>query len=104
MGKKKAKPATEPAPVAVETEQKTKKLSMIAAAKVVLRASVKPMRCQDIIAAMSCEGLWDSPNGKTPHTTLYSALIREIRENGRKAHFKRVGVGLFTVSKVGHAS
>jgi hypothetical protein len=34
------------------------------------------MRCTELIAAMAAKGYWTSPGGKTPASTLYSALLR----------------------------
>ena len=31
-----------------------------------------------MIEAMASQVLWKSPGGKTPHATLYAAIIREI--------------------------
>jgi len=31
---------------------------------------------------MTARELWQSPNGKTPHVTLYAAMIREIVKKG----------------------
>ena len=33
-----------------------------------------------MIDAMTTKGLWTSPGGKTPHATLYSAILREITD------------------------
>ncbi|MFO0840686.1 MAG: hypothetical protein U1D55_19430 [Phycisphaerae bacterium] len=42
------------------------------------------MRSTEMIAAMAEQGLWTSPNGKTPHATLYAAILREISAQGRR--------------------
>ena len=34
-----------------------------------------------------------SPNGKTPHVTLYAAMIREIARKGNDARFVKTGRG-----------
>jgi len=57
-------------------------LSALDAAAKVLAASKEPMRARDLIAAMADQGLWSSPNGKTPEATLYAAMIREIAAKG----------------------
>jgi hypothetical protein len=74
---------------------KPKRLSAIDAAAEVLRKTGKPMRCQDLIAAMAEQGLWSSPNGKTPAATLYSALLREVQTKGEQARFRKADRGLF---------
>ncbi len=43
----------------------------------------------------SGEGLWTSPNGKTPHATLYSAILREINTKGAESRFTKVERGQF---------
>ncbi len=76
------------------------KLSAIDAAAVVLSAASEPMNCKEMVEAMSDQGLWESPCGKTPSATLYSAIFREIGAKGRKARFKRVGRGRFVARAV----
>jgi len=36
-----------------------------------------------------------SPNGKTPHATLYSAIIREIATKGKEARFVKKDWAMF---------
>ncbi len=74
---------------------KPKRVSAIDAAAEVLRKSGEPMNARDLIAAMTKQGLWTSPKGKTPHATLYAAMLREINDKGGKARFKKTGRGLF---------
>ena len=61
-----AKPATD------------KKMSAIDAAAKLLGQAGEPMNCKAMIDAIAAKGYWTSPGGKTPHATLYSAIIREI--------------------------
>jgi HB1/ASXL restriction endonuclease-like protein with HTH domain len=68
-------------------EPKEKKLSAIDAAAQVLAASKEPMNAKEIIEAMTTKALWTSPGGKTPHATLYSAIIRDISTKGKDARF-----------------
>jgi hypothetical protein len=72
-----------------------KRISALDAAAQVLAASKEPMRAKDLIAAMADQGLWSSPNGKTPEATLYAAMIREIAAKGSDARFRKVERGLF---------
>ena len=72
-----------------------KRISALDAAAQVLAASKEPMRAKDLIAAMAEQGLWSSPNGKTPEATLYAAMIREIAAKGSDARFRKVERGLF---------
>lgn len=50
-----------------------KKLSQIDAAVEVLRKAGEPKTCRAMVEAISAKGLWTSPAGKTPATTLYAA-------------------------------
>lgn len=72
-----------------------KRVSALDAAATVLKKAGKPMRSQEMIAAMTEAGLWSSPNGKTPHATLYSAILREIGTKGKEARFRKVDRGQF---------
>ncbi len=36
------------------------------------------MNAQELITAMETKGYWTSPSGKTPHATLYSAILRDL--------------------------
>ena len=76
-------------------KEKTKRVSALDAAAQVLKAAGKPMRAQDLITAMTEQGLWTSPNGKTPHATLYAAMMRESRDKGKAARFAKVDRGMF---------
>jgi len=40
-------------------------------------------------------GYWTSPGGKTPHATLYSAILREINLKGKGSRFVKTDRGLF---------
>jgi len=78
---------------------KQKKPSALDAAAKVLGEKGEPMNCQELIKAMSEKGYWKSPGGLTPHATLYSALIREIKIKGKEARFKKADKGKFTLAK-----
>ncbi len=82
-------------------EAKPKRVSAIDATAQVLQKRGTPMNARDLIAAMTKQGLWTSPNGKTPHATLNAAMLREIGSKGGKAHFKKVGRGLFAFNAGG---
>jgi hypothetical protein len=84
---KKAKAAKEP---------KAKKVGALDAAAQVLAASSEPMNCKQLIEAMASKGLWTSPGGKTPHATLYSAIIREISVKGKDSRFTKKDRGQFS--------
>ena len=97
-GKPKAtKPAAEKKAKA-KGETKTKKLSAIDAAAKVLTDAKKPLNAKEMIEAMGAKGLWTSPGGKTPHATLYSAILREINVKGKDARFKKTDRGQFAIN------
>ena len=91
-GAKAAKPKAERKPAA---NAKPKRLSALDAAAMVLQKSGQAMRSQEMIAAMAEQGLWTSPNGKTPHATLYAAILREIGTKAKDARFRKVERGKF---------
>jgi len=76
-------------------EKKPKRLSALDAAAQILAKASEPMRAQELITAMEDQGLWKSPQGKTPHATLYAAMLREINEKGKDARFSKVDRGQF---------
>ena len=57
------------------------------------------MRAQELIAAMAEQGLRKRPAGKTPHATLYAAMIREARDKGTASRFRKVDRGMFALNK-----
>lgn len=79
-------------------EPKVKKLSAIDAAAKLLAESKEPMNCKQMIDGIAAKGYWTSPGGKTPHATLYSAILREINEKGKDARFKKTDRGHFAIN------
>ena len=75
-----------------------KKLSAIDAAARVLGEAKQPMNCKELIESMSTKGYWTSPGGKTPHATLYSAILREITAKGKEARFAKTERGKFAIA------
>jgi hypothetical protein len=73
-----------------------KRLSCVAAALKVLGESSDPMNAQELITAMEAKGYWTSPGGKTPHATLYSAILRDLAR-GDESRFVKTERGRFTV-------
>jgi hypothetical protein len=53
------------------------------------------MSCPQMIGAMAQKGYWTSPGGKTPASTLYSALLREISTKGSRSRFVKTQPGQF---------
>ncbi len=82
-------------------EKKPKRVSALEAAARVLAKAGKPMRAQELIAAMAEQNLWKSPAGKTPHATLYAAMMREARDKGTASRFRKVDRGQFAFNKAG---
>jgi hypothetical protein len=78
-----------------EAEAKGKKLSALAAAAQVLAETGKPMACKEMIEAMAAKGYWSSPGGKTPASTLYSGILKEIATKGKESRFKKTDRGRF---------
>ncbi len=90
-----AKPTKKTRTRTAAAEPKPKRISALDAAATVLQGAGKPMRAQEMIEAMAEQGLWSSPNGKTPEATLYAAIIREIATKGDAARFRKVERGQF---------
>ena len=94
-GTTKAKPK-KAATRAKQGDKRTKKPSGLDAAARVLAESKEPMGVREIVKVAFEKGYWKS-GGKTPHATVYSAIIREIAAKGKKSRFKRVGRGKFAL-------
>jgi len=76
-----------------------KKLSALDAAAKLLAETGETMGAKEIIAALEAKGYWKSPGGKTPHATLYSAIIRELDAKGEQARFVKTERGRFAARK-----
>lgn len=109
MSKKKASPKTASTKTATPKAPKAKKppklkaardgkLSAIDAAAKVLGEAKEPMNAKGMIEAMSAKGYWTSPGGKTPHATLYSAILAEITKKGKESRFKKTDRGHFALN------
>ena len=81
------------------TDAKPKRMSALDAAAQVLAKAKEPLGAKALIEAMAQQGLWSSPGGQTPHSTLYAAMIREIATKGTQARFKKVDRGQFTANR-----
>jgi hypothetical protein len=78
-----------------KAEAKPKKLSALDAAAKVLTETGHPMSCKELIEAMEAKGYWSSPGGKTPASTLYSGIVKEITTKGKESRFKKTDRGRF---------
>ena len=91
-------PTTKPKRGAKKTEgQEPKRLSALAAAHKVLCEATEPLNVQQMIEAMTAKGYWTSPGGKTPHATLYSAILRELAK-GETSRFVKTDRGRFVAA------
>lgn len=97
MAKKTTEPKAAKSTKAAKTpkQAKAKNFSALDAAAKVLAETGQPMNCQEMIEAMATKGYWKSPGGKTPHATLYSAILREISTKGKEARFAKTERGQF---------
>lgn len=55
---------------------------------------------REMIERLEGNGLWKSPGGKTPHATLWSNILSELKK-GRSSRLRKVGPGRFGLTKVG---
>jgi hypothetical protein len=78
-----------------EGKGKSLKLSALEAAAKVLAETGKPMSCKEMIEMMAAKGYWSSPGGKTPASTLYSGLTKEIATKGKDSRFRKTDRGRF---------
>ena len=77
-----------------------KKLSALEAAVQVLAETGQAMSCAELIAAMATKGYWSSPKGKTPASTLYASLLRELQTKGENARLLKSERGKFRLKDV----
>ena len=78
-----------------EASAEAKKLSALDAAAQVLAETGQPMACKEMIEAMAQKGYWSSPGGKTPASTLYSGITKEIATKGKESRFTKTDRGRF---------
>lgn len=91
--KKAAKTTKKKKPAAKATAKKSKKKSGLDYAADVLCRSSKALDTKTI-AERAIKAGWET-NGKTPHATLYAAIIREIAAKNGDARFRKSAAGLF---------
>ncbi|HEY7307851.1 MAG TPA: HTH domain-containing protein [Gemmataceae bacterium] len=84
-------------PKTAADDGKEKKLSALDAAAKVLGETGQPMSCQEMIETMTAKNYWISPGGKTPASTLYSAILREITTKGEAGRFQKTDRGKFAL-------
>jgi hypothetical protein len=84
-------------PAAIEAAA-PKKLSALDAAAKVLADAGAPLNAKEIVDRMAAANLWQSPAGKTPHATVYAAMLREIVAKGEGSRFRKAERGKFTAA------
>jgi len=97
--KPKASTKAKPAEKATRPKQaaKPKRVSGLDLAAKVLADAKEPLQAKTIAERAIAAG-WQT-TGKTPHATLYAAMIREIAKKGKEARFKKTDRGLFAANK-----
>ena len=75
-----------------------KRASGLDAAAQVLGEAVEPMGCKAMVEKMLAQGLWQT-KGKSPASTIYAAIIREIAAKGDASRFKKTDRGKFVLNK-----
>jgi len=75
-----------------------KPLTLVDAAISVLQASDEPLSCPAIVAKAIAAGIWQPKSGKTPASTLYSSILREITQKGQASRFVKAERGKFKLS------
>ncbi len=90
--------ATDKTTKAAEAPAKPKRTSGLDAAAHVLAEAGGAMGSRQIVDVMLAKGIWKT-SGKTPHATIYAAIIREIQKKGSQSRFEKVARGKFTLRK-----
>ncbi len=96
---KAAKAAPKAAPKTEAAAVPKKGLSLLNAAATVLERSGEAMPVRAMIEEAKASGLWTPTGGKTPEQTLYSAIIREIKDKGGASRFRKDGRGRFSFAR-----
>ena len=90
--------ATDKTTKTAKAPTKPKRSSGLDAAARVLTEAGGAMGSREIVDVMLAKGLWKT-RGKTPHATIYAAIIREIQKKGSKSRFEKVARGRFALRK-----
>ena len=79
-------------------EDTHRQMSLVdAAVSILSQGSGDPMGCKDLVAEAVNRGLWAPRTGKTPASTLYAAILREIAAKGDKSRFVKTERGRFAL-------
>ncbi len=71
-------------------------MSGLDAAAKVLEEADEPMTTREMFACVVAKGYWTS-DAPTPHNTLYSAILREIKKKGDASRFVKAERGKFAL-------
>lgn len=99
-------PADTPAPTMPNTvnpaanvgQPTSKPMSGMDAAVQVLAQAGRPMQCGEMVKIMVDSGTWKT-SGKTPASTIYAAIVREIADKGPSSRFIKVARGQFQLAQ-----
>jgi hypothetical protein len=89
-------------PTAKDRKPGAPRKSLVSAAVLVLAGASAPMNAKAIVEAATTSGWYMPGAGKTPHATLYSAMLRDARE--AEARFRKADRGTWELTDAGKAS
>lgn len=72
-------------------------MNILDAAYTVLKAAKKPLTSKEVLSDMTSQELW-KPDGDTPEASVGAALYSDIKKNGGKSRFMKVGHGYFALA------
>ena len=75
-------------------------MNILDAAYEVLKTTKKPMKVVELLAEMTERGLWQG-GGPTPKDSVGASLYEDIKRQGAKSRFVKVGHGYFALSASG---
>lgn len=94
------KPQAAAPAVEAKTRKKTVRedgtMSGLDAAAKVLADAGEPLNCKTIVERAVEKGYWKS-GGKTPASTVYAAILREIQKKGDASRFVKAERGMFKI-------
>ena len=92
----------EAAPTGEPVAATPRRLGLVSAAIRVLQdaGNGAAMNCPDLVKTATERGLWQPMAGKTPASTLYAAILREIKDKGETSRFTKTDRGKFALNKV----
>jgi len=78
-----------------------KRMGLVSAAIRVLEdaGADAAMNCHELVKQAIERGLWQPRTGKTPASTLYAAILREIKDKPEASRFRKTDRGKFALNK-----